>query len=256
MTDAAYATGKAPPVHRGADARVAVAVAVAARRSHRRNIPVTPIARLRTQRGDGTCRREAGAAARAAYDVPMRPALIAPLLLACTLLAACAGTPHALAAGGVTFIVVRHAEKVDASRDPDLSPAGHARAQALAQRLGQAPLAAAYVTEFKRTGQTLAPSVQARGLVATAYAAAEPAATFAARLRAAHPRGVVLIAGHSNTVPDIVAALCACSVAPMPDHEYDRLSLIRIDAGGTPSLSVQRYGAATPAPATATAAMP
>jgi broad specificity phosphatase PhoE len=185
---------------------------------------------------------------------PSFPALI--LLLACTLLAGCAGTTRTLAADGVTFIVVRHAEKVDASHDPDLSAAGHARARALAQRLARTPLAAAYVTEFRRTGQTLAPSVQAQRLVTTAYAAAEPAAVFAARLRVAHPRGAVLIAGHSNTVPDIVAALCACTVAPMPDHEYDRLSLIRIDAGGPPRLTTERYGAATPASRPATAPTP
>ena len=180
--------------------------------------------------------------------VPL-PLLI--LLLACSLLAACASTTRMVTAEGVTFIVVRHAEKVDASRDPDLSPAGQARAQALAQWLGDTPLVAAYATEFKRTSQTLAPSVQASGLMTTRYAATEPAAGFADRLRAAHPRGVVLIAGHSNTVPDIVAALCLCTVAPMADHEYDRLSLIRIPAGGPPRLTVERYGATTPAPALA-----
>ncbi len=71
---------------------------------------------------------------------------------------------------------------------------------------------------------------------------------FAARLRAAHPHGNVLIAGHSNTVPDIVAALCACKIAAMPDHEYDRLSIVRIDADGHARLTVERYGAASPAP--------
>ena len=52
-------------------------------------------------------------------------------LLACSLLAGCASTPTPDTAVA-TFVVVRHAEKVDASRDPDLAPAGHARAVALA----------------------------------------------------------------------------------------------------------------------------
>ena len=98
-------------------------------------------------------------------------------------------------AGTTTYIVVRHAEKVDASRDPDLSPAGHARAQALAATLGERELAAAYATEFKRTSQTLAPSAEARGMAITPYPAGQPATEFAARLRARHPRGSGLIAG-------------------------------------------------------------
>ena len=168
-------------------------------------------------------------------------------LLACSLLAACAGIPrtHADAA---TYIIVRHAEKVDASRDPDLSAAGRARAQALAERLDGRDLAAIYATEFKRTSQTVAPSAQARDLAVASYLAAQPAGEFVARLRAAHPRGTVLVAGHSNTVPAIVAALCACEVAPMPDHEYDRFSIIRVDADGRARLDVERYGAASPAP--------
>jgi len=90
--------------------------------------------------------------------------------------------------------------------------------------------------------------VQARRLAITPYPAGQPATEFAARLRAAHPRGSVLIAGHSNTVPDIVAALCACAVAPMADHEYDRMSIVRLDADGSARLDVTRYGAPSPAP--------
>ena len=59
---------------------------------------------------------------------------------------------------------------------------------------------------------------------------------------------MVLIAGHSNTVPGIVAALCHCETAPMQDHEYDRLSSIQIDAEGRVRLDSTRYGAASPAP--------
>ena len=182
----------------------------------------------------------------------MLPRMHLSLLLACSLLAACTGAvrmaPAAADTTTTTFIVVRHAEKVDASRDPDLSPAGRARAQALAESLEGRELVAIHATEFKRTGQTVAPTAAARGIAITPYPAAQPAAEFAAQLKAAHPRGSVLIAGHSNTVPAIVAALCACDVAPMPDHEYDRLSIVRIDAGGDARLTVERYGAASPAP--------
>ena len=179
----------------------------------------------------------------ASYDVHMR--IAAFLVAACTLLTACASPPRP-SADIATFIVVRHAEKADASRDPDLSAAGHARAQALAARLDGDALTAVYATEYKRTAQTVAPAASARGLAITPYPAAEPAAAFAARLRAAHPHGVVLIAGHSDTVPNLVAALCACNVAPMSDHEYDRLSIVHVDAAGNARLRVERYGVAAP----------
>lgn len=174
------------------------------------------------------------------------------LLLACSLLAACSGAtrPDRVATDTTTttFIVVRHAEKVDASRDPDLSPAGLVRAQALAKWLEGRDLVAIYATEFKRTGQTVAPTASAHALPVTAYASAQPAAEFAAALKTAHPRGIVLIAGHSNTVPGIVAALCNCDTALMADHEYDRISSIRVEASGPARLDITRYGAASPTP--------
>lgn len=151
-------------------------------------------------------------------------------------------------AADTTFIVVRHAEKVDASRDPDLSPAGHVRAQALAEWLEGRGLVAIHATEFKRTGQTVAPTATAHALPVTNYLSTQPAAEFAAALKAAHPRGVVLIAGHSNTVPGIVAALCNCETAPMADHEYDRLSSVQVDASGRAHLDITRYGATSSTP--------
>lgn len=178
----------------------------------------------------------------------LRLAGLAALLLAIAGCSLTLGERSEAAAAATTFIVVRHAEKVDASRDPDLSPAGHARARALAARLDGRDLVAIYATEFKRTGQTVAPTAAAHALPVTAYPSAQPAAEFAAALKAAHPRGVVLIAGHSNTVPGIVAALCNCQTAPMQDHEYDRLSSIEIDASGRVRLDSGRYGAASPAP--------
>jgi broad specificity phosphatase PhoE len=178
----------------------------------------------------------------------LRLAGLAVLLLAITGCSLTLGERSETAATTTTFIVVRHAEKVDASRDPDLSPAGLARAQALAEWLDGRDLVAIYATEFKRTGQTVAPTAVAHALPVTAYPSAQPAAEFATALKAAHPRGVVLIAGHSNTVPGIVAALCNCETAPMTDQEYDRLSTIHLDASGRARLDSTRYGAASPAP--------
>jgi broad specificity phosphatase PhoE len=157
------------------------------------------------------------------------------------LVAGCA-TPRERAEPMTTFVLVRHAEKTaDDPRDPGLTDAGRARAARLAASLADAPLRAIYATAYRRTRDTAGPSAVAHGLQVAVYDAREPAADFAARLRAAHRAGTVLVVGHSNTVPAIAAALCACPVAPMREDEFDRRIEIRIEPDGLASLSQRRY---------------
>lgn len=163
---------------------------------------------------------------------------VLPILLCGALLSACAGVAP-MPDAGVTFIVVRHAEKSnDDPRDPSLSETGHARAQRLADKLSASELVAAYATGYQRTQQTVQPAAGAQGIAVETYDAGLPATELAARLKAAHSHGIVLVAGHSNTVPDIVSALCACIAEPMPDDEYDRISIVRITRNGSAMLEV------------------
>ena len=142
-----------------------------------------------------------------------------------------------------TFVIVRHAEKAtDDPRDPSLSEAGHARAQALARLLADTPLNAAYATPYRRTQQTAAPAADAHGISVSTYDAAIPAAQFATQLRATHAKGgTVLVVGHSNTVPDIAAALSGQQTDAMPELEFNRLYRIRVTADGNTSLATERY---------------
>ena len=161
-------------------------------------------------------------------------------LLLAIALAGCAGTPRTPT--GVTFIVVRHAEKVgDGSKDPPLSEAGLARAQTLAGALRDVPLRGAYATSYQRTQQTAAPAAGLHALPVVTYDAKLPAPDFAARLRRDHVAGTVLVVGHSNTAPGIAAALCQCTVPPMDDTEYDRWTSIQVDGSGKATLRTQRY---------------
>ncbi len=166
------------------------------------------------------------------------------LLLACclSLLAACTTPLLATTAHGVTFVVVRHAEKAgDDPRDPNLSEAGRARAAALAGLLQQRDLVSAYATGFRRTQQTAQPAADAHGITVATYDAALPAAEIAERLRRENAAGTVLVVGHSNTVPQIASALCACEVAPIDEDDYGNLYEIRIDGDGATALSQRRY---------------
>src|SRR4051812_47239277 len=66
-----------------------------------------------------------------------------------------------LNAAPVVFIV-RHAEKASTGdKDPDLSVEGQKRAEALEHILKDSQITSVFVTEFKRTQQTAAPTARA-----------------------------------------------------------------------------------------------
>lgn len=163
----------------------------------------------------------------------------------------------ALALGGAAFahaadaptvvMVVRHAEKASATaKDPPLSVAGKARARALAHVAGAAGVSAIYVTQFQRTKATAAPLAAQLHLTPIEHAAADTAGLVAA-VRSDQIGKTVLIAGHSNTVNEIVAALTGTPMDELPDSQYDNLFVVTVPAGAaTGTLTHLKYGARTP----------
>lgn len=151
-----------------------------------------------------------------------------------------------LPAQAARVILVRHAEKVDDSRDPELSAAGKARAMALVTALDTVQVDAVLVSQFRRTAMTAAP-VAARHrlepeIVRVRGNAAEYGAAVAARIREL-PRGsTVLVVGHSNTLAPTIAALGGPAIADLCDGEYARLFVLDL-RGRTPALSASSYGA-------------
>ena len=61
-----------------------------------------------------------------------------------------------------------------------------------------------------------------------------------------HAGHTVLVVGHSNTVPAIVAALGAKRPAAICDPEYDNLFIVTIAADGKAAVVHAKYGAPTP----------
>ena len=129
-----------------------------------------------------------------------------------------------VSASTTTIIVMRHGEKaalpVD---DPALSPAGEARAQALAKILGEAPaefrIQGIFVSEFRRTQDTVRPLANRLGVAVIVVPAAD-ISLVAKRARGEYRGGHVLIVGHSNTVPEIVEKLSGHKIAAMAESEY------------------------------------
>jgi phosphohistidine phosphatase SixA len=176
---------------------------------------------------------------RATIFAGLLAALSALLATGCATQAA--GTASTRQTGAV-FVLVRHAEKAkDDPKDPTLSEAGIARANTLAAALAGTRVAAAYATKYRRTQLTAAPTALSHHLDLRTYDAALPADGFARQLREAHRADTVLVVGHSNTIPDLAAALCACPVEAMGEDEFDRWLEVRIDATGKAVLTQRRY---------------
>lgn len=110
--------------------------------------------------------------------------------------------------GTTTVVLVRHGERVSEARDAELSPAGQARAERLANMLEGAGLDAIYVSEARRTQLTAAPLAQRTGIDPQVVPAARHG-RLVRRLKWRHRGDVVLVVGHSNTVPLIADGLGA-----------------------------------------------
>lgn len=104
------------------------------------------------------------------------------------------------------YYLVRHAEKaVDGTDDPDLSPAGQARARKLVTMLKQHQIDRLYATSYKRTQQTLQPLADKHHLQINIYDHQDPSSI--QRMIAECKGKTCVIAGHSNTIPQLANTL-------------------------------------------------
>ena len=171
------------------------------------------------------------------------------------LLLVTAGCAGAAARGpgpdATTVIVVRHAERAtDDPTDPGLSAAGRARAEALRDAVSGAGVTAVYATQFRRTRDTGAPIAAERGIDVTVRPidssnAATHAVGLAREIIATHAGSTVLVIGHSNTVPELVAALGGGEVRPLPESEYDRMYVLVLERSGAVRRIAATFGAPT-----------
>lgn len=153
---------------------------------------------------------------------------------------------HSRDVGTTTIILVRHAEKqLGTIADPPLTPAGEQRAERLAVMFGDresfARLQAIYVTSKRRSQQTAAPLARRLGL--TPLVVDDPPRVLARKILAEQRGRAVLIVGHSNTVPELVAELARVQSVPeiVEATEYDTVYWVSVPAWGAASVVRMKY---------------
>ena len=123
-----------------------------------------------------------------------------------------------------TIFVVRHAEKASTGgNDPDLSPQGQKRAEALASILKDSQVTSVFVTELKRTQETAAPTAKAAHVTPTVIPANDIGA-LVEKLRALN--GNALVVGHGNTIPELLKALGIATSVSIPEDDYSEIFVV------------------------------
>lgn len=136
-------------------------------------------------------------------------------------------------ADSTTVIVIRHAEQeLAGGQDPPLTAAGNARAAQLARMFGSRGTAgqvtAIYVSPGVRTRMTAAPLATALGLQPVEMPADDPRA-LVHRVLKDNAGGRVLIVGHADTVPQIVALLAGSPAGPgLGEADYGTLYIVTV----------------------------
>ena len=142
-----------------------------------------------------------------------------------------------IASAQPVVVIVRHAEKAaSGGKDPDLSPAGRARAEALARILKDSGITAIFTSEFKRTQETAASTATSAHVTPTVVAAKDTTGLVA---KLHQLNGNALVVGHGDTIPNIIKALGINSPINIPDEDYSELLIVTL--GDKPQLFRLHY---------------
>jgi broad specificity phosphatase PhoE len=161
------------------------------------------------------------------------------------------GLPGAVAAQQ-SIIIVRHAERQTGDGNESLSEAGRHRAERLAAMLKDAGITHIFVSDRRRTLETAQPLARQHHLSATPVAVParprgkiEPPelqvrATMAAIARL--PRAsIVLVIGHSDTVPIFLRRLGHPAAVTIQENEFDNVFIVTPRASRAPAVVRLRF---------------
>ncbi len=137
-----------------------------------------------------------------------------------------------------TIIIVRHAEKAtEPYGNPPLTVSGEKRAETLARMLVDSNVSAIYSTGYTRTRETVNNTADMLGFKIQLYSSIKELVNL---IKSQNSGKVVLVAGHSNTVPDTIAAL-GIESPPEVDNQFNNLFIVTICPDGKVSLTHLKY---------------
>ena len=130
--------------------------------------------------------------------------------------------------------------------DPGLNAVGQLRVAELTRQLVDvdvvAGIDAVYATAYKRSQETAAPIADALNLPINTYDAADTETVLETILKS-HKGKIILVIGHSNTVPELIANLGASkNVAAIHHDEFDNIYIISIPWFGKTKTIRLRFG--------------
>lgn len=140
-----------------------------------------------------------------------------------------------------TVILVRHAEKfADAGSDPGLTEAGEERALLLARMFADAGIDALFASQFRRTQATLVPLAEMLSLEPGIIDAEEPE-VLVREILANHRGDMVLVVGHSNTLPQLIKRLSGVETKPIDESDYTGIYILTLPRFGDAQLLRLNY---------------
>ena len=145
-----------------------------------------------------------------------------------------------------TVILVRHAEKAtEPADDPALSPEGRRRAERLAEILASVDVVSGvdviYATQYRRTQETGRP-LATRLELPIVSVDADDVAGLVKRIQSKDRGKIVLVIGHSNTVPQYIREFGGSKkIKPIDESEYYHLFIVTIPWQGKTKTLHLRY---------------
>lgn len=145
-----------------------------------------------------------------------------------------------LARAQQALVVIRHAERLDATQNSPLSAAGLERAKVLASILRDLGVKAVYATQWQRTQQTVRPLADLLG-VEVSVSKSDDVKDLIGQLKGKHANDIVVVAAHSDTVPEILAAYGYARGLTIGHDEYDNLFVVVPKGAGPATVLRLRY---------------
>ena len=125
-----------------------------------------------------------------------------------------------------TVYLTRHFDK-QKGENPSLTADGEVHAHSLAKMLKDKPFTMLYSTDYARTKETATPLSEAKGIPITLY---DPRLLDAFALQLKNLNEDVVVVGHSNTTPALIALLGGPKIT-IEESDYGTLFILTLSEG-------------------------